>query len=168
MASVAMCAFQHSTVAGLGRSLACSCTPLALSVVCSPAPLRSLSVVVSDESSNEDGGDWSGSEGWHGGCGEMSGGVEIAFYLLCRVRLAAFLMRGVAPHHKNKTKSTQKRAGVSWWSCPGPRMTKGTRKTASKTPQEVDERENPSLLNRPQWRSARSRISFYVSGGVLD
>ena len=48
-----------------------------------------------------------------------------------------------------KNKSTQKRAGVSWWSCPGARMTEGTRKIASKNPQEVDERENPSLLNRP-------------------
>ena len=28
-------------------------------------------------------------------------------------------------------------------------MTKGTRKIASKTPQEVDERETPSLLKRP-------------------
>ena len=86
-----------------GRSLACSCTPLALSIVCSPAPLSSLRAVVSDESSNEDGGDWPGSEGWHGGCGEMSGGVEIAFYFLCRGRLAAaFLMhmRGVAPRDK--------------------------------------------------------------------
>ena len=80
LASVAMCAFQHSTVAEGGRSLACSCTPLALSIVCSPAPLSSLRVVVSDESSNEDGGDWPGAEGWHGGRGEMSGRVEIAFY----------------------------------------------------------------------------------------
>ena len=65
----------------------------------------------------------------------------------CRVRLAAFLMRGVAP--RDKKKSTQKSAGVGWWSCPGPRMTKGTRKIASKNPQEVDERETPSLLKRP-------------------
>ena len=80
LASVTMCAFQHSTVAGGGRSLTCSCTPLALSIVCSPAPLSSLRAVVSDESSNEDGGDWPGSKGWHRRCGEMSGGVEIAFY----------------------------------------------------------------------------------------
>ena len=132
LASVAMCAFQHSTVAGGGRSLACSCTPLALSIVCSPAPLSSLRVVVSDKSSNEDGGDWPGSEGWHGGRSEMSDRAEIAFYFLCRVRLAAFLMRGVAPRDK-KNKSTQKRAGVSWWSGPGPRMTKGTRNITSKT-----------------------------------
>ena len=148
LASVAMCAFQHSTVAGGGRSLACSCTPLALSIVCSPAPLSSLRAVVSDESSNEDGGDWPGSEGWHGGCGEMSGGVEIAFYfhVVCASppSLCAAWRRAIM-----KKKSTQKRAGVSWWSCPGPRMTKGTRKIASKNPQEVDERENPPLLKQP-------------------
>ena len=148
LASVAMCAFQHSTVAGGGRSLACSCTPLALSIVCSPAPLSSLRAVVSDESSNEDGGDWSGSEGWRGGCGEMSGGVEIAFYfhVVCASppSLCAAWRRAIKIN-----KSTRKRAGVSWWSCPGPRMTKGTRKVASKNPQEVDERENPSLLKRP-------------------
>jgi hypothetical protein len=57
-------------------------------------------------------------------------------------------MRGVAPRDK-KNKSTQKRAGVSWWSCPGPRMTKGTPKIPSKNPQEVGELENPSLLKRP-------------------
>ena len=54
-------------MAGGARSLVCCCTPLALSIVCSPAPLSSLRAVVSDESSNEDGGDcWPGSEGWHG------------------------------------------------------------------------------------------------------
>ena len=109
LASVAMCAFQHSTVAGGGRSLACSCTPLALSIVCSPAPLSSLRAVVSDESSNEDGGDWPGSEGWHGGCGEMSGGVEIAFYfhVVCASppSLCAAWRRAI------KNKSTQKTRG---------------------------------------------------------
>ena len=72
---------QHSGRGGVARSLALACRmPLALSIVCSPAPLGSLRAVVSDESSNEDGGDWPGSEGWYGGCGEMSGRVEIAFY----------------------------------------------------------------------------------------
>ena len=113
-----------------GRSLACSCTPLALSILCSPAPLSSLRAVVSDESSNEDGGDWPGPGGWHGGCGEMSGGVEIAFYF--NVVCASPPSLCAASRRAIKNKSTQKRAGVSWWSCPGPRMTKGTRKIASK------------------------------------
>ena len=148
LASVAICAFQHSTVTGGGRSLACSCTPLALSIVCSPAPLSSLRAVVSDESSNEAGGDWPGSEGWHEGMRRDERRSRDRVLFLCRVRLAAFLMRGVAPRDK-KNKSTQKRAGVSWWSCPGPRAIKGTRKIASKNPQEADERENPSFLKRP-------------------
>ena len=88
--------------------------------------------------------------GWHGGCGEMSGGVEIAFYfhVVCASppSLCAAWRRAI------KNKLTQKRAGVSWWSCPGPRMTKGTRKIASKNSQEADERESPSLLNRPYSR----------------
>ena len=36
-------------------------------------------------------------------------------------------------------------------------MTKGTHKIASKNPQKVDERENPSLLNRPYFRGGGSR-----------
>ena len=99
-ASVEMRAFQHSTVAGGGRSLPCSCTPLALPIACSPAPLSSLRAVVSDESSNEDGGDWPGSEGWHGGCGEMSGGVEIAFYFHVACASPPSLCAGVAPRDK--------------------------------------------------------------------
>ena len=82
-----------------------------------------------------------------GGCGEMSGGVEIVFYFHVVCASPPFLC--AAWRRAIKKKSTQKRAGVSWWSCPGPRMTKGTRKIASKNPQEVDERENPSLLKRP-------------------
>ena len=102
LASVAMCAFQHSTVAEGGRSLACSCTPLALSIVCSPAPLSSLRAVVSDESSNEDGGDWPGSEGWHEGVRRDERRSRDRVLFLCRVRLAAFLMRGVAPRDLKK------------------------------------------------------------------
>ena len=67
---------------------------------------------VSDESSNEDGGDWPGSEGWHGGCGEMSGGVEIAFYF--HVVCASLpSMRGVAPRDKkiNRRKTARELAG---------------------------------------------------------
>ena len=125
MASVAMCAFQHSTVAGGGRSLACSCTPLALSIVCSPAPLSSLRAVVSDESSNEDGGDWPGSEGWRGGCGEMSGGVEIAFYfhVVCASppSLCAAWRRAIT----NKLIDAKTRGSWLVVYCPGLRMTNG-------------------------------------------
>ena len=114
LASVATCAFQHSTVARGGRSLACSCTPLALSIVCSPAPLSSLRAVVSDESSNEDGGDWPGSEGWwHGGCGEMSGGVEIAFYFHVVCASPPSFCAGVAPRDQkiNRRKNARELAG---------------------------------------------------------
>ena len=72
--------------------------------------------MVSDVRSNEDGGDWPGSEGWHGKCGEISGGVESRDRVLfsCRVRLAAFLMRGVlAPRDKriNRRKNARELAG---------------------------------------------------------
>ena len=106
LASVAICAFQHSTVPG---------GALALSIVCSPAPLSSLGAVVSDESSNEDGGDWPGSEGWHGECGEMSGGVEIAFYfhVVCASPPSLCLISGVAPRDKkiNRRKNARGLAG---------------------------------------------------------
>ena len=114
---VVMCAFQHSAVAEGGRLLACSCTPLALSIVCSPAPLSSLRLraVVSDESSNEAGRNWPGSEGWHEGVRRDERRSRDRVLFLCRVRLAAFLMRrcGAA---RSKNKSTRKRAGVSWCS----------------------------------------------------
>ena len=55
-----------------------------------------------DESSNEAGGDWPGSEGWHGGYGEMSGGAEIvlSFHVACAS--PPFLCTGVAPRDKQK------------------------------------------------------------------
>ena len=85
--------------------------------------------------------------GGMGGCGEMSGGVEIVFNFHVACASPPFLCAGVAP--RDLKKSTRKRARVSWWSCPGPRTIEGTRKIASKNPQEVDERENPPLLKRP-------------------
>ena len=82
-----------------------------------------------------------------GGCGEMSGGVEIVLYFHVVCASPPFLLcAGMAP--REKTKSTRKCAGVSWWSCPRPRTTKRTRKIASKTPLEVDKRENTPLINR--------------------
>ena len=41
-------------------------------------------------------------------------------------------------------------------------MTKGTRKIASKNPQEVDERENPSLLKRPYHETRRKKIAVLM------
>ena len=68
--------------------------------------------MVSDESSNEDGGDWPGSEGWHGVCGEMSGGVEIVFdfYVVCASSpsLCAAWRRAIK---KNRRKNARELAG---------------------------------------------------------
>ena len=68
---------------------------------------------MSDESSNEDGGDWPGSEGWHGGCGEMSGGVEIVFNFHVACASPPFLCAGVAPRDKkiNRRENARELAG---------------------------------------------------------
>ena len=109
--SVATGASQHRTVAKGGRVVVLSRTPLALLFVCSTAPLCLQRAVVSGERGTEHDGDWPGAEGWLGRRGEMSGGVEIAFFFSVRMRLGVFLVYWRAPRVIKKNRSAKTSGG---------------------------------------------------------